>query len=147
MNALQEIVRHGQELHACSILRDDITLTEAVNAIFTPQGREFCSKRGFPSLEELRALQSENGTLLKRKCVHVDEQANELLTHGQRTLIAGGGKSRVHCEGQGCYDVIIAHGAEVGITASDYAVVRVTHIGKNCKHQFLNLDKTAVLIW
>lgn len=147
MTGIENIIKHGQEMHACPMLRDGMTVTEAINALFTPQGREFCSKRAFPSMEDLRALKEENSRLLKRKRIHIDEVANELLLHGEGTLIAGEGHSRVHCEGQGCFDIIIAHGARVSISASEYAVVRVTHIGEYCKPKFFNIDNTAVLIW
>lgn len=147
MTAIENIIKHGQEANACPMLREGMTVTEAINALFTPQGREFCSKRAFPSLDDLRSLQKESEILLKRKRIHIDEETNELLLHGEGTLIAGEGKSRVHCEGQGCFDVIIGHGAKVSISASEYAVVRVTHIGKGCKHKFFNIDNTAVLIW
>lgn len=145
MTAIETIVRHGKALHACGKLREGMTTTEAINALFSPQGREFCSKQAFPSLEDLAALREENKSLFKRKRIHVNEAANELLTKGQGTVIAGAGESRVHCEGQGCFDIIIGHGADVYISAAEYAVVRVTHIGK-AKHQFNNIDNTAVLI-
>lgn len=147
MTALQRIIRHGQDLHACGMLRDGMLVTEAINALFTAQGREFCQKRAFPSLEDLRALQSEHRSLLKRRRIHIDEGANELLLRGEGTLIAGDVESRVHCEGQGCFDIILAHGARAWITASEYAVVRVTHIGEGCGHEFKRIDNTAVLIW
>ena len=146
MNALKKIIEKGKELNACDLLHDNTTIREAAMVIFMPQGREFCQKHSFPSLDDLEALQAENAQFLKRKRIYVNEDKIEIFTRSTDCMFAGESENQIHCEGAGCYNIILAHGAKAYISASDYAVVRVTKIGKGCKHQFVNLDKTAVLL-
>ncbi len=56
---MEELKRYLNGLGACDLKDNVDSLESAIRMMFTPQGREFCVKTGFPTLEFLRKHKEE----------------------------------------------------------------------------------------
>lgn len=107
---------------------------------FTPQGREFCEKNQFPSLELFRQMKEpvsaygvfvDAGTISRLNCANiglVGDTAGELTYGGVDTV----------------YKVVLMHGARARIKASGYAVIHIVNVG-NCEVELMK-DETVVIV-
>lgn len=115
------LTRYG----ACRLADGISSLESAVRMMFTPQGREFCVKTGFPTLEFLRAHKEELNTI---RGIYID--AGLVRVHyNHDVLIAGETAATLYAnKPDRLYKMIAMHGATAYIKAKNYAVVTATEI-------------------
>lgn len=126
---MDDRVRHildaARSTGACAKTDGVSTLSDAVRLMFSPQGREFCIKHGYPTPNDLREIKGD----LARHNVHVDAGDVE-CTNCDGVALIGSTYGRLSYSGTArLYHVIIMHGAEVEVTASRYAVVNIDIYG------------------
>ena len=149
MTGIDDIKAMALASGACNKVLGITSIKEAVELLMTPQGREFALKTGFPTLR----VWSSNKDALK----DWNKQSANPLYDFQSKLVAINEPS---CRGNNIdmiivgdtkctsnfsnpyrlYHLIVMHGAEVEIYASNYAVVTVTNIGAIVK---IHNDGTA----
>lgn len=142
-----KLTKEAREQKACGILRDGMTAGELVALAFTPQGQEFCVRRGFPSVDDLRALGASEGANNEEQLLVVDRRVY-VNPSGVRNFAFAGPEceAEVVCgEMDAAYTILVFHGARVTIHAYGYAVVKVVEIGEGCKVNFLNYEKAVML--
>ena len=124
MTGNNDIRRLAIALGACDKVESIKSVSDAVDLLMTPQGREFALKTGFPTLEVWRAnVEKVNAT----PRVFLDTLNVNVGNHN--CVAIGNTKLHVNLNGvDQLYHVIAMHGAEVEINASNYAVVTVTSI-------------------
>ena len=111
--------------------------------LFSPQGREFCESEAFPSIDDWREIaKSADMTELP---IYVDAGRMEIANVGKTAAIGGTIVEASYSGTDRLYKLILMHGAQAHVRASNYAVVMVVTIGDGCKVDFDN-DKTAKII-
>lgn len=125
MGELDNIKRKCRMLKGCEKIESITSLKGAVEMLYTPQGREFFKKTGFPDIETLRSVSH------KTDCgIVADEGRCSVGYHD--VIITGDTNATLYAsKPTKLYRVIVAHGATVRIVASQYAVVTATNIGGN----------------
>lgn len=122
---MEELKKYLNGLGACSLKGDVDSLESAVRMMFTPQGREFCIKTGFPTLDFLRKhkdkLVSNRTMLIDMMSKAIDE--HEICAAGDSVVTLYADKP------DAIYKAIALHGATIIVRASRYAVVTATEIG------------------
>lgn len=139
---MNELKKYLNGLGACNLKDEVDSLESAVRMMFTPQGREFCIKTGFPTLDFLREhkheLNAMNGVFADRGSITLptlDPQCSNLL-------ISGATKAIIHVSKPITLTrIIVAHNAHLTLYAEDYAVVTVTKLG-DAEFEIVN-DGTA----
>lgn len=116
---MEEFFGEARRLGACDLLMGARSEEELLRLLLTPQGVEFCLGKGFPSMRLLRPFR---GELAESLGVYIE--ADVELRNPRRVYLAGC-RAVLRFGGARGYNVVIAHGSEVEIHASDYAVVFV----------------------
>lgn len=124
MIAIDYIKEMALNLGACDKVESINSISDAIDLLLTPQGREFALKTGFPSLELWRTIANH---ILLPDCVFLDDDKvrvcdSNLVVVGE-SLVSIIADKPVYL-----YHVIAMHGAKVEVYASNYAVVTVTNI-------------------
>lgn len=148
MESIEEkLIIEAREQKACGILRDGMTAGELVALAFTPQGQEFCVRRGFPSVEDFKALEAAGGVNNAKQHIVVDRSVYVTPNSVRNFAFAGSGcDAEIICgETDATYTILVFHGARVTIHAYGYAVVKVVEIGEGCKVNFLNYENAVRL--
>lgn len=139
---MNELKKYLNGLGACNLKEEVDSLESAVRMMFTPQGREFCVKTGFPTLEFLRKHKEELNAM---QGVFIDSGSISLQSHDSQCpnlLISGATKANIHVSNPNTlHRIIVAHNAHITLCAEDYAVVTVTKLG-NAEFEIIN-DGTA----
>lgn len=127
---MEELMRYLNRLGACQLKEEVDSLESAIRMMFTPQGREFCVKTGFPTLDFLREHKEESKAIpgVFIDCGNItlhslDSQSPNLFLTGS-TIASIRISKPTHL-----YKIIVAHNAKLTLHAEDYAVVTVTKIG------------------
>lgn len=125
---MEELRRYLNGLGACNLKGEVDSLESAIRMMFTPQGREFCIKTGFPTLEFLRKHKKELnvipgvfidcGTLIS-----IDSKHPNLLIAGDISASLGIYKPNT------LHKIIVAHNAKLDLHVGDFAVATITRIG------------------
>lgn len=119
-----EIKEQALSLGACDMIDGANTLAELVALMHTPQGREFCKAKRFPTLEILRSRKEGFAAL----GVYVDAGEIE-MTDRDNVIVAGNTHARLIYDNTACpYYAMVMHGARVEVEASGYAVCEVTRV-------------------
>lgn len=139
---MEELKKYLNGLGACDLRNEVDSLEAAVSMMFTPQGREFCMKTGFPTLDFLRkhreALNAIPGVFIDCGDIPV----NSLDSTIPNLLIIGDSRANLNVSKPTIlYHVIAAHNASLTLYAKDYAVVTITRVG-DAKIEVVN-DGTA----
>ena len=137
---IDRIKQKAAALGACGKEKNVNTYQGLVNILFSPQGREFCTKHNFPSLEVFREIKSE----VKRFGVFIDAGTINICRK-RRVCLAGNTSAQIEASGVDfVHTIVLMHGASAIINASNYAVLRVENIsGGEVK---INKDKTVVVL-
>ena len=125
------IIEDALKLGACDKVKSATDLESLVELFFSPQGREFCLKNNFPSLETFRGIDAEKYGVFTEKDVYLKNQ-NVALINCTGKLIFN------KTDG---YKVILMHGSKVEIEVSNYAVVLIEGEGAIVKK-----DKTSKVL-
>ena len=133
----EEFFKIANRLGACRLLHGTESKEELMRLLLTPQGTEFCTKNNFPSMEQLREFR---GKKAESMGIYIDTDVE--LTNPVKVFLAGS-KAIFHFDTIGRYNVILMHGAEAEIHASNYAVVFVKNAGGEVK---IDKDNTALIL-
>lgn len=135
---LQHIIHSAYALGACDKLGKVTDYRSLITAFFSPQGQEFCQNNKYPSLDMWRSIQRD----LRPFNIYLD-QGDVNIKGDKQVCIVGGTTAHIEVSGvRHVHTVIVMHGANVDISASNYAVLKVVNInGGNIR---INKDKTVV---
>lgn len=133
----EEFFKIANRLGACRLLHGTESKEELMRLLLTPQGTEFCTKNNFPSMEQLREFRGE-----KAESMGIYIETDVELTNPVKVFLAGS-KAILHFDTIGRYNVILMHGSEAEIHASNYAVVFVKNAGGEVK---IDKDNTALIL-
>lgn len=127
---MEELKKYLNGLGACSLKGEVDSLESAVRMMFTPQGREFCIKTGFPTLDFLRKHKEELNAIpgvfidegrIGPSCIP-DNVTNILISGDTKAYLYASKPTHLH-------KIIVAHNANLDLLAEDFAVVTITEIG------------------
>ena len=133
----EEFFKIANRLGACRLLHGTESKEELMRLLLTPQGTEFCTKNNFPSMVQLREFRGK-----KAESMGIYIETDVELTNPVKEFLAGS-KAIFHFDTIGRYNVILMHGAEAEIHASNYAVVFVKNAGGEVK---IDKDNTALIL-
>ena len=122
---LKKVYEQGVALGACDSFTEAENIREIIEMLFTPQGVEFCLKRGFPTIEMFRQLGAIEDT--KPMGVYID-CGEIILTDPQQVFLVGHTFARITYQKTQGNTLYLMHGAEATITTDGYSV---THIEKD----------------
>ena len=111
----KEFFEIANRLGACRLLHGTENKEELMRLLLT--------KNNFPSMEQLREFRGK-----KAESMGIYIETDVKLTNPVKVFLAGS-KAILHFDTIGRYNVILMHGAEAEIHASNYAVVFVKNAG------------------
>lgn len=137
MIQVQEILSKAVGLGACAKSGTATDWRSLCWLFFSPQGREFCRERNYPSIEMFREMKVN----VEPYNVFVEKSVD---LKNENAALIGKAESMLHYSGTDMgYKVILMHGARAVIHASNYAVVRVENISG--EYEVIN-DGTAKIL-
>lgn len=108
---------------------------------FSPQGREFCEEKNFPSLSVFQRMKPYN---VEQFGVFVDF-GRVLRSNDKDIALIGDSCGELKFdENKAVHKVILMHGAKAHITASNYAVLLIVNVG-GCEVT-IDKDETVVVL-
>lgn len=142
MNGIEEIKHNLDLLKACDMAHGISGFKDAVDILFTPQGREFFMNTGYPSHQELIAHYSDLADIpgMFIDCGNVilkhtpDNMANLLVSGNSQVKLRISKPTVLH-------RIVVAHNASVELNVGEYAVATITIVGE-CEVNVIN-DGTA----
>lgn len=134
---VKDILNDAIKLGACGESGKATDWKSLAWLFFSPQGREFCKKYNYPSLETFRAM---DGAITSHG-VYVDRSCE--ITNRDVALIGGSVSDLYYTGTKKPYKVILMHGAKARIHVGMYAVVRIDNISGD--YEVFN-DGTATVI-
>lgn len=137
MIEVKDILGMAGRLGACSQSGKATDWKSLAWLFFSPQGREFCKDKNFPSLELFRQIKAN----AEPYGVYVEEHVK--LVNEDAAIISGTAELIYHGPTK-AYKVIIMHGASVKIRIGSYAVVRVENMGGS--YEVINDGTGKVLV-
>lgn len=140
MDAIENVMKSASLLGACAKSEGVSDWKSLAWLFFTSQGREFCEKHNFPSLEMFRGMKEE----VSRYGVFVDAGNMVCRSRANMALIGNTSAELVYSGVECVYKLILMHGAKVRIKASGYAVVLIVNIG-GCEVE-IEKDETVVIL-
>lgn len=125
MMTAQDIKNKALECGACRLIEETSSIADLVALMRTPQGREFCKKHRFPTLDILREYKD----ALADMGVFVDAGIID-VANADNLIVAGDTLARVRYDKTDKpYHVIVMADAKVIVNACDYATCEITLIG------------------
>ena len=119
---VKDIISDAVGLGACANSGKATDWESLVWLFFSPQGREFCKKNNYPTLDTFRSIASDVETY----GVYVEKDVDE---YNKDIALIGISKSTLHYSGvEKAYKVILMHGAKAIIECGNYAVVRIENM-------------------
>lgn len=122
MIEVKDILSMAEQLGACSQSGKATDWKSLAWLFFSPQGREFCKDRRFPSLKLFQQIKDK----VELYGVYVEKDVK--LVNEDAAIISGTAELTYHGPAK-AYKVIIMHGSSVKIRIGAYAVVRVENMG------------------
>ena len=136
----KDVCDMARNLGACRLI-DDIKDIEILSKyIFRPQGLEFCILHQFPSLQVMRQYKdnvSRYGYFIDCGFISRSNDNNIVLAGDTTGELSFDDPTSLH-------KVILMHGAQAIINASNYAVIQIYQIG-DCDVT-INKDQTAIIL-
>lgn len=121
-----KIYAEANKIGHCGALNGGEDLKGLIEAFFTPQGIEFCTKNNFPSLNDLLSYK---GVEAEDLGFYINTPIKD--TNRERVALFGKETKAVlsYDNADHRYEVIVMHRASVEIKASGWSVVFVTNCG------------------
>ena len=138
MESVNNVMQAASLLGACSKSNNVSDWKSLAWIFFTPQGREFCEKNNFPSLEMFREMKEH----VANWGVFVDNGEITRINDINIGLIGSTSATITYNDNTEVHKVILMHGAKARIKASNYAVILLDNIG-NCE---VNIDKDETVV-
>lgn len=128
---MHELNKYLNGLGACGLKNEVDSLESAIRMMFTPQGREFCVKTGFPTLDFLRkhkmVLNAIPGVFIDAGRIDPSSIPSDVTN----ILISGDTKAYLYVSDPiHLHKIIVAHSAKLDLLAEYFAVATITEIGK-----------------
>lgn len=143
---VKELVLGAKSLGACSLADDVTNVREVFDTIFSPQGREFCKKYNYPTLNQWRGLRAFSE---RSECVLLVDAGSVDVGHTDETNIAVMGDTNAtltFTRPDKIHRVFVAHGAKVSVHANDYAVVLI--ITPDSRYNVnAHTDGKGIILW
>lgn len=139
MTGINDIKKSALALGACDKINNIRSISDAINLLETPQGREFALKTGFPSLELWRETAC---CVYLPEIVLLDMEEDNSCENDDCIVI---GDTVLKCtfnQPDKLHHIMTMHGAKVEIHASNYAVINVTSINSTVT---IKNDGTAIV--
>lgn len=133
----QEIKKKALECGACGLIKSAESIADLVALMGTPQGREFCEKHSFPTLEMLQEHKRELSSL------NVFVDAGEIAVENtDNVIIAGDTCAKIRFDkSDKPYHAMVMHGAKAMVNAHGYSVCQVVNIeGDVVTHKWNNAE-------
>ena len=124
MIGINDIKKSALALGACNKVESIKSVSDAVDLLMTPQGREFAIKSGYPTLPVWEANEMEavaTGKVLINAGLVVSSDPDIVVVGSSTVKYLADSPDYLH-------HVIAMHGAKVIVDARNYAVVSVTAI-------------------
>lgn len=137
MNA-KHVINRAIKIGACSKSNKVTDWRSLVWLFFSPQGREFCKEKNYPSIRTFRSMSK----YIEPYSVYVEKQTDKF---NEDVALIGKSESVLRYSGlDRAYKVILMHGAKAVIHVSKYAVVRLENISGSYK--IINEDNTGKVL-
>lgn len=122
---VQEIKKMALELGACELIESADSVASLIALMKTPQGREFCKKHDFPTLDILRQYKAE----LVALNVFVD--AGKIAVDNKDNVVIVGETDAVfrYTSTDKPYHAMVMHGAKAKVIAYGYSLCQIVNIG------------------
>lgn len=118
-----KIIEGGLSLGACRKLKRGMDEKELARLLFSPQGREFCTAKDFPTRRDIEKFDRRE---LRRLGLYAEDTEIKLDSRLHDVCFIGNTRNRVKAHGpESLYHVIALDGAEVTIEASGYSVISI----------------------
>lgn len=141
---IKKITKAAAALGACSKSGEATDWRSLAWLLFSPQGREFCEKHQFPSMEMWHGIKRECDT--EQYGIYVD--AGYIHIHDrENTALIGQTAATLHFSSpQKAHRVILMHGAKATIVLRNYAVVNIVNCGDDTDIT-IDKDETSAVLW
>lgn len=135
MIGANDIKKMALDCGACELIKGAESIVDLVALMKTPQGREFCKKYNFPTLDILRQHKDEIAAL----DVFVDA-GNIEINNSDNVIIAGETEAVLRYDSTDKpYHATVMHGAKAKVIAYGYSLCQITLIGGEVeKHESKN---------
>ena len=125
MMTAQDIKKKALECGACRLIESAVSIADLVALMSTPQGREFCKRHKFPTLDILR----EHKDVIEDMGVYIDAGVIE-MENADNLIVAGDTLAMLRYDKTDKpYHVMVMDDAKVIVNAHDYAICEITLIG------------------
>lgn len=121
---VKDIMNKAVVLGACNQSNKATDWKSLAWLFFSPQGREFCRNKNYPSLDMFRQMKGH----VENYGVHIEDEVK--LTNEDIAVIAGTAELTYNGTDK-AYKIILMHGGHARITIGNYAVVRIENISGN----------------
>lgn len=112
----------AKRYHDCDMFVGDENLKQLTEKLTSPQGLEFCVKKGFPNLATFRLFK---GYKPQEFGVYIDA-GQVTITNPGRVLLVGKTYATINCDSMERHEVATMHGATASVLASKWTVVHTT---------------------
>lgn len=142
---IKTIQKQALALGACQRSTEATDWRSMAWLLFSPQGREFCGEHNFPSVKMWDNIRRECDTT--QYGIYVDTGETTIQHNQENVALIGRTHGYMTFDTPAkCHRVIVQHGAKATITATNYAVVLVVKIGRDCDVT-INKDETSTILW
>lgn len=140
MKTVNEIMQSASLMGACAKSKGVSDWKSLAWLFFTPQGREFCEKHNFPSLEIFREVKDN----VAKYGVFVDAGVVKRQNDADIGVVGDTLAELVYDDNTVVHKVVLMHGAKAKIKASHYAVILLVNMG-DCEVE-IEKDQTVVVL-
>lgn len=141
MMNVSEVIREARTLGACIGSGKVSDWRSLAWLFFSPQGREFCEEKNFPSLSMFQRMKPYN---VEQFGIFVDLGRVSRSNDKDIALIGDTCGELKFDENKVVHKVILMHGAKAHITASNYAVLLIVNVGGS--EVTIDKDETVVVL-
>lgn len=141
MMNVSEVIREARTLGACIGSGKVSDWRSLAWLFFSPQGREFCEEKNFPSLSMFQRMKPYN---VEQFGIFVDLGRVSRSNDKDIALIGDTCGELKFDENKVVHKVILMHGAKAHITASNYAVLLIVNVGGS--EVTIGKDETVVVL-
>lgn len=124
MMGIDNIKKSARSLGACEKIESITSISQAIELMFSPQGREFALKTDYPYLDVWRenkdAFRDIHG-------IYID--TTNIVVNNHNVIAVGDAEVSVTLNGTDrLYHIIAMHGAKIKLYVKNYAVATVTSV-------------------
>lgn len=124
MDRLANIKNEALNIGACCKIDDVDNYTHLAELFFSAQGREFCQRNNFPTLEQFKQVKEE----ILPYNIFIDKGDIE-ISNTHKIALIGSTHAKIKARGvDSVHLIILMHGATADIEVTNYAVVKIVNI-------------------